>query len=359
MYTDVLMIPFILIWTRAYDRRLYLHMDSVGIIANPSASKDIRRIVSQGRVVPDWEKVNIIRRALFGIASTGIRTVIAMPDSAGLCLRASDDPNLNIKVETLDMPAYYVEGDTTRAAALMQQSNVGCLITLGGDGTNRAVAKGSTDIPMVPISTGTNNVFPSLTEGTIAGIAAGLVAQNIVKLSVISTISKLLKINVDDAFKDLALIDVALSKERFLASRAIWDLSTLYDVFLTRAEPSSIGLSSIGARLQAISQQDDRGIRYTLYNEDIGSSPANTKQIIAPIAPGMVSHVNIHSWEVLGLGIRSILPKRPYTVALDGERSFTVTSDEELSITLERNGPPVVNVDATLKEAARIGAFTL
>ena len=28
----------------------------VGIIANPAASKDIRRLVAQGRVVPDWEK---------------------------------------------------------------------------------------------------------------------------------------------------------------------------------------------------------------------------------------------------------------------------------------------------------------
>tara|TARA_B100000029_G_scaffold515482_1_gene622696 strand:+ start:9892 stop:10893 length:1002 start_codon:yes stop_codon:yes gene_type:complete len=333
-------------------------MNSVGIIANPSASKDIRRIVSQGRVVPDWEKVNIIRRALFGIASTGIRKVITMPDSAGLCLRASDDPNLSLTVETLDMPAYYVEGDTTRAAELMQKSNIGSLVTLGGDGTNRAVAKGSSAIPIVPISTGTNNVFPSLTEGTLAGIAAGLVAQNIIDLPLVSTVSKVLKIDVDDNFKDIALIDVALSKERFLASRAIWDLSTLYDVFLTRAEPSSIGLSSIGARLQPISQQDNHGIRYSLSNDDT-EPKCNTIRVMAPIAPGMVSQVNILNWQTIGLGIRAILPKKPYTVALDGERSFTVTSDEELSITLERNGPPVIDVDEILQAAAKIGAFTL
>ena len=46
-------------------------------------------------------------------------------------------------------------------------------------------------------------------------------------------------------------------------------------------------------------------------------------------------------------------------MALDGERSFTVSAEEELSITLERNGPPIVNVDATLQEAAKMGAFTL
>ena len=360
MYPEILMITSILIcFTTFYGRRLYRLMASVGIIANPSASKDIRRIVSQGRVVPDWEKVNIIRRALFGISSTGVHKVIAMPDSAGLCLRASDDPNLKITVETLDMPAYYVEGDNTRAAELMQQNHVGCLLTLGGDGTNRAVVKGSTVIPMVPISTGTNNVFPSLTEGTLAGIAAGLVAQDILEISLVSTISKLLKIDVDGSFKDLALIDVALSKERFLASRAIWDLSTLYDVFLTRAEPSSIGLSSIGARLKPISQQDNQGIRYTLSDDNMNATVKNTTSILAPIAPGMVTQVDIQSWDTIDLGARTVLPKRSYTVALDGERSFTVSAEEELSIALERNGPPVVNVDAALNEAAKMGAFTL
>ena len=47
-------------------------MALVGIIANPAASKDIRRLVAQGRVVPDWEKVNIVRRALLGLQSVGV-----------------------------------------------------------------------------------------------------------------------------------------------------------------------------------------------------------------------------------------------------------------------------------------------
>ena len=48
----------------------------VGIIANPSASKDIRRLVAQGRVVPDWEKVNTVRRVLLGLQSVGIENVV-------------------------------------------------------------------------------------------------------------------------------------------------------------------------------------------------------------------------------------------------------------------------------------------
>ena len=94
-------------------------MGTVGIIANPAASKDIRRLVAQGRVVPDWEKVNTIRRALLGLQSTGIDRVLAMPDSGHLCRRAADDPSVNIALEMLPINSLYTEGDTTRAAAMM------------------------------------------------------------------------------------------------------------------------------------------------------------------------------------------------------------------------------------------------
>ena len=57
-------------------------MALVGIIANPAASKDIRRLVAQGRVVPDWEKVNTVRRLMLGLQSVGAKRVLAMPDSS-------------------------------------------------------------------------------------------------------------------------------------------------------------------------------------------------------------------------------------------------------------------------------------
>src|SRR5918992_1325347 len=247
----------------------------VGIIANPAASKDIRRLVAQGRVIPDWEKVNTVRRVMLGLQAVGIPKVVVMPDSSHLCQRARGDSHLSMDLAPLDMPVYYAEGDTVRAASLMEEMGVDCLVTLGGDGTNRAVAKGCSSIPLIAISTGTNNVFPTMIEGTLAGLAAGLVAQGRLELGRVSTVSKILEVYVDDQDQDLALVDVALSRERFVGTRAIWDLDTLYEVFLTRAEPSSIGLSSVGARLEPVSLADEGGLHYILegYFEEYEGQP--------------------------------------------------------------------------------------
>jgi len=333
----------------------------VGMIANPAASKDIRRLVAQGRVVPDWEKVNTLKRALLGLQAVGVDRVVAMPDSSHLVARARDDSNLSLELESLDMPALYTEGDTVRAAQMMEEMGVGCVITLGGDGTNRAVAKGSSAIPIVAVSTGTNNVFPTMIEGTLAGLAAGLVVQGELDLSWVTVVSKMLEIYIDGQYQDMALVDVALSRERFVATRAIWDMSTIYEVFLTRAEPSSIGLSSIGGRLQPLSLEEEGGLYYRLANSDGAESasrnPDNSIKVLAPIAPGMISTVPISDWRLLVEGERVPVEPRFCTIALDGERSISVTPEHKVEIGISRTGPPVVQVELVLETAAKLGLF--
>ena len=323
--------------------------------------------------------MNIVRRALLGLQSVGVDRVLAMPDSSHLVRRAADDPHLSVEVDLLRMTALYNEGDTVRAAAAMSEEGVNCLITLGGDGTNRAVAKGSRDMPMVAISTGTNNVFPVMVEGTIAGMAAGLVASGVVPLEEAAVRSKTIAVIVDGEDRDIALVDVALSKERFVATRAIWDMNTIYEVFLTRAEPSSIGLSSIGARLQAVSLTDGGGLHYRIaalrqaQNEREGEAQDEREggalldsrfrgndgmaqlYVRAPIAPGSVPVVGIESWQRLADGQRVAIERRHSTVALDGERSFSVNPHNLLEIEVRRDGPPVVSVDAALASCRRCG----
>ncbi len=59
-------------------------MVTVGIIANPSSGKDIRRIVAQGWVVSNQEKIAIVRRLLRGLEAAGVAHVLFMPEPLGI-----------------------------------------------------------------------------------------------------------------------------------------------------------------------------------------------------------------------------------------------------------------------------------
>ena len=320
----------------------------VGIIANPAAGKDIRRLVAQGRFVPDHEVVNVLRRVLAGLEATGVAQVVAMPDASMLGTAASDGTPSRLKVELLEMPVLNEERDSTNAAELMSQMGVECIVTVGGDGTNRAVAKGSGDVPLVPISTGTNNVFPYMVEGTVAGLAAGVVAQGLVDIATVSFISKVLEVHIAEELRDIAVVDVAVSKQSFVGARAIWDVSTLHEVFLARAEAASIGFSAIGSRLRP-APADGTGL-HILIGE--GGTVVD-----APVAPGVVSSVPVHSWSELPPGKPVEVSLKPCTIALDGERSFSLEAGRPAYVTLSESGPRVVSVDAAMRQASQAGVF--
>ena len=196
-------------------------MATVGIIANPAAGKDIRRLVAHASVFDNNEKVNIVRRVLLGLEATGVQRVLVMPDYFGIGVKALHGLRLSLQVDSLEMPAEHSDVDSARAAVLMREAGVACIVTLGGDGTNRAVAKGCGAVPLVPISTGTNNVFPVMIEGTVAGLAAGLVAQGVVDETEAVHPTLRLEIRRGDELVDIALIDAVVYDGHFLGSRAI------------------------------------------------------------------------------------------------------------------------------------------
>jgi hypothetical protein len=119
----------------------------VGIIANPASGRDIRRLVAHGTVFDNNEKAAIVRRMLLGLEAVGIRRVAYMPEhDFGILPRALTElhsSSLQLTANPLEMPVLGTSIDSTRAARLLVELGAGCIITLGGDGTNRAVAKGT------------------------------------------------------------------------------------------------------------------------------------------------------------------------------------------------------------------------
>ncbi len=260
-------------------------MATVGIIANPASGKDIRRLVALGLTVDNIEKVNVVKRIILGLQSAGVDNVVCMPDYFNICGKAMDGLHSTIPYSIMEMRVRGTQDDSTEAARIMNEMGVGCIVTLGGDGTNRAVAKTCGDVPLVPISTGTNNVFPYMIEGTLAGLAAGVVARGIAPLERTTWRAKRLDIIRDGELIDIALIDIVVSEEEFIASRAIWDVSRVKAIILSRSEASNIGLSSVGGNLFCADKSSNQGVYLK-----VGKSPL---QVTAPIAPGLINQVGI------------------------------------------------------------------
>jgi len=327
-----------------------MNIKPVGIIANPSSGKDIRRLIAYGSVFNNNEKINIIKRILMALEALGVEEVCIMPDHSGLGMRAMDDLDISLKTNLLDMNIEGNQEDSTRAAEILDNMGVACIITLGGDGTNRVVAKACQETPLLPLSTGTNNVFPFMIEGTLAGMAAGVMATHALSVEKVSLRAPRLEVYRNEKLADIALIDMVVTDDAFIGARAVWEADSIKEVFLTRARPANIGFSALGAYLNSPSLESGKSLYIT-----IGSGKIEVK---APIAPGLISRLPIASHRSFGPGEVIPISHTPSVLALDGEREISIAKGENLTVRFNPKGPLVVDIDKVLTVAAERGLFT-
>ncbi len=333
---------------------------TVGIIANPHAGKDIRRLVAHASPTSDAAKIGIIRRAVVGAVEGGAQRLLLAPDKHNLAERAVTDLDLpeTVRIQVLDEPVEGRSTDTIAMAVRMAKEHVGAVIVLGGDGTNRDVAKGWLDVPIMPISTGTNNVFPRLVEATLAGLAAGLVASGAVSRAEAGDVADVIHVSVDDGDDDLALVDLALLAARFTGSRAVWHPDTLRALVACIAEPASVGLSSIPALLAPLARTDPGGVlvRFVAPGEQSGTVPAPHRTVRAPVAPGMFADVHWSWCEHLPEG-RSIDLTGPGVLSFDGERDRVLAAGTVAHVVVRRDGPFVIDPRRAIAAAGARRSF--
>ena len=323
---------------------------SVGIIANPQSGKDIRRLVALASSFSNNEKVLMLRRVMAGLAAMGLDNILMFNDLGSLGAVAVDSfrhENKNSKVKLFEVDARGETADSTKAALKLHELGVRCIIVLGGDGTCRAVAKGCSKIPLVPLSTGTNNAFPFPWEGTVAGMAAALYAFHPRIYGSEKKVTKQLHVNLDGD-SESALIDIAIIKESFYGARAVWDIGRVDSLALTRSEPGRLGLSSLGASLRPIDANEAVGLWLKL-----GTNRKSGRLILSPIGPGQIASAPVMEHEVVKSG-ETVKYRAPDTrvLAFDGEREYLLNKGEEIEISLQLDGPYVLNVPEILRKAA-------
>ena len=379
--------------------------NTVGIVANPLAGKDLRRLTSGATPVSDAVKIGAIRRAVVGAVEGGASRVLISGDRARLGERALAGLRLPPTGEGSGTAAPHAEvlaahgwdtgRDSQLTAAQFRDQGVGAVISLGGDGTQRDVAKGWRDVPLVPLAVGTNNVFPLQLEATVAGFAAGAVASDWADAAEVTSQAKIIDVTVEaepdgetvaraarepnrmrigeqereatgaaarslvsscmpmEAERhDVALVDVCLVRGSFVGARAVWESASVSEIVAAIAEPDSVGLSAIAAAVTPVRRNETGAAHVRLGCAPGSESAPGDRRIRAAVMPGSYSDIDIARCERLAFG-QPVTLRGPGVLALDGEREIVLGAGERATITVNPDGPHVIDVGAAVAAAQR------
>lgn len=332
------------------DHLPLVSMTRVGILVNPSAARDIRRLVACASSLSITDRCAMIRRMLVGLGAMGVDQVLMMFDQAGIAggityelegTIKSDEPRLP-EVRFLEMPVDGVPGDTLLAVRQMRESGVQVIVVLGGDGTHRLVAHECGSIPLVCVSTGTNNAFPQHYEATVVGLAAGAMAMGGVSVATACRRSKRFACTIDGAPQIPALVDICVTTEQWVGARALWRPEHLQQLFLAFAEPGAIGLSAIGSLIQPVRRWQDAGLW-------VEFDPKADRSIHVPMAPGLMRRVGIRDFRKISVGEKCMVTAWDGTIAFDGEKEVELSTGDRVEITLLQDGPWIVDVATVMR----------
>ncbi|WP_419929731.1 NAD(+)/NADH kinase [Candidatus Poriferisocius sp.] len=333
-------------------------MSTVGILVNPRSGSDVRRLLTSAGSSTVEDKVSILRRIIHGATEAGAEEVVLTRDPFSITRRATENLHLPLKVAFLDLPLHHNERDSVDAARAMRDAGCGSVVSLGGDGTNRALALGWPDAPLIPISTGTNNAFPVHVEPTVAGVAAGLVATGAVSLMAHSARAKVVAVEVTGGDTgtetDMALVDAIAVDDPYVGSLELFDPETMMLGVLTQADPAAIGFSGLAGTVLPCPSVEERGVVL----EFAPPSQYPARLIRAALAPGWFAAVGLVRSEYLDLDT-PVEVDGPCLLAFDGERSRRLHAGQTASLRVVRQGPRVIDVGAVVHSGARTGAFEL
>ena len=319
----------------------------LGIIVNPFSGRDVRRVAARASISDHHEKQQQVSRLVLGALSQGAPGIFLAHEPFRINERAVEHLPEKGRVEILKFRLTHTAEDTATMAGLMWQAGCRVFIVLGGDGTSRIVARRLPEATLLPLSTGTNNVFPCRLEASVAGMAAGLVAAGSVSAA---SCRPCKRISIRYAGgRDIALVDAVLLRDDCIGSLLPFAADRLATIVLARAEPAAIGVSPIGGYLLPAGHHDDHGVLV-----ECGRQASN--RILAPLAPGLHQEVGVREFRKLALD-EPVEFRGPGVLAFDGDRVVRLAEGEVATACVRRDGPGVIEAERVMAAAAQLGLF--
>ena len=309
------------------------------------AGRDVRRLAARASTVTHESKMDCVARIAAGADAMGVDEIFIVREPFRIAERALEWMSLKANVSLLEIELTHDLSDTVRSIEAFCQHGVHHVVALGGDGTHRVIVKTAPDIYLVPLSTGTNNVFPLSVEATIAGEVAALGAKGMLPQERLCRRAKVAKLSIDTRVRDIGLIDIVRIEDDFVGNYRPFDPEKLREMVLTRAEPDAIGMSPIGGLMEPVGADDDCGL-YVKFGK------GHRRRV--PVSPGYFRDVYISKTRKLPFERRCELESNGL-IAIDGDRLHRIEGGQQVSVEINRDGPHVYDVSASMRFVAEHG----
>ncbi|MCY0878313.1 MAG: NAD(+)/NADH kinase [Firmicutes bacterium] len=318
----------------------------IGLIVNPMAGRDIRRLVAYASLQSAPEKALTVRRILAGVAAVPNMEVLVPEDEGGFFAWIQRDVQEMLPVSLV--PRQSLEGDSTvRWVRMLVDAGAEALIVVGGDGTQRNVAEARPPIPVLPVAGGTNNVACYLGDQTAAGYALARFLVDGLDPAEMGRYAKVIHLWTSQGNQALALVDVAWTRQRYTGALAVWDPDDVEALVLTMADATRPGLSNVGGYVHPVGFGEDYGLHLRM-------GPGGAAYPVV-LAPGLMAQFSLIEQTLVPLGEHVKWDvSEGGSLALDGERTILVAREETVTLEIRRDGPLILEPDRIFRALASV-----
>lgn len=340
----------------------------VAICVNPMSGRDVRRLAALATNMTHEAKRDIVARIAAGANACGATDIYVAREPFRIAAAALEHLELEARVHVLENPITNTALDTETNVLSFLAAGAGVIVSLGGDGTNRAIvralnkaardpqlAEQAADVHLLALSTGTNNVFPVLAEPTIAGMVAALQAKGVLTEPSLKRRAKVLHVSGKRASEkahelpDVGLIDAVLLRQDHVGNLLPFASGLIDRILLTRAEPAAIGMSPIGGLIERVGEEHDYGLLL-----ELGSEGDDGRHFRAPLSPGSFQQVHVRSATRVSFDV-AVPFAGPGVLALDGDRDHKLLDSMALAVEIRRDGPWIIDIEAAMRWVAAQG----
>ena len=340
----------------------------VAICVNPMSGRDVRRLAALATNMTHEAKRDIVARIAAGADACGATDIYVAREPFRIAAAALEHLTLDARVHVLNNPIVNSAVDTETNVLSFLREGCRVIVSLGGDGTNRAIvralqkaardpamAQQVADVHLLALSTGTNNVFPVLAEPTIAGMVAALQASGQLTEPALKRRAKVLHVSGQRASEkahelpDVGLIDAVLLRQDHVGNLLPFSAGLIDRILLTRAEPAAIGMSPIGGLIERVGEEHDHGLLL-----ELGTEADAARRFRAPLSPGSFQQVHVKNVTRISFGV-AVPFVGPGVLALDGDRDHKLLDGSALAVEIRRDGPWIIDIEAAMRWVAAQG----